>query len=281
MAEVPMLRRGMRLLAGVVLLVVLAATGVALAAAIQARSATDDRIRRLTPASARAGRLLSDSIDEETGVRGYLLTSKPDMLGPYTSGAMAVPADLAGLRVLLPGSDYPALIDAIASAHRAWTADVAKPELAAMAAGRVDAARAVEASGVGKARFDSLRGTITAIQARLSTDLSATSDRINQTQTELLTALCVLAALPLVMVALVGWVLRTWLLAPIALLREAVRRVEAGRYEARIPTPGPVEMAELGAGIELMRSRLVAARAETERPLQALAQQGAAVGALR
>jgi sigma-B regulation protein RsbU (phosphoserine phosphatase) len=279
--EVPGLRRRLRLVAGVVVVVVLAAVGVAIAAAVQVRSASNDRIHRLAPASSRVSNLLTDSIDEETGVRGYLITRDQDFLAPYTSGATAVPADLTGLRSLLHGDGYGATIDAIANAHQAWTTDAAAPELAAVAAGRMDAAREVETSGVGKARFDTLRRSIIVIQARLYTDLTADAERINAAETQLLVTLSLLAALPLALMGLVGWAVRAWLLAPVASLRGAVRRVEAGRYDNPIPTPGPAEMAELGASIETMRSRLVASLGETERTLQALAQQGAAVVALR
>ena len=54
------------------------------------------------------------------------------------------------------------------------------------------------------------------------------------------------------------------LLRPLRALRRAADAVAAGDYDIRIPAAGPSEVADLGYGIELMRSRLVAALADRQ-----------------
>ena len=54
-------------------------------------------------------------------------------------------------------------------------------------------------------------------------------------------------------------------LAPLGQLEKAVTAVADGRYHRRIPTVGSDELADLSHGVELMRTRLVAALAERER----------------
>jgi PAS domain S-box-containing protein len=61
-------------------------------------------------------------------------------------------------------------------------------------------------------------------------------------------------------------VIAVWfgLLRPLRALRRAADAVAAGDYDIRIPAAGPSEVADLGYGIELMRSRLVAALADRQ-----------------
>ena len=54
-------------------------------------------------------------------------------------------------------------------------------------------------------------------------------------------------------------------LAPLGQLEKAVTAVADGRYHRRVPTVGTAELADLSSGVELMRTRLVAALAERER----------------
>ena len=54
------------------------------------------------------------------------------------------------------------------------------------------------------------------------------------------------------------------LLRPFRDLNRAVAAVAQGRFGTRIPAVGPAELADLSRGIELMRTRLVAALEERE-----------------
>jgi PAS domain S-box-containing protein len=54
-------------------------------------------------------------------------------------------------------------------------------------------------------------------------------------------------------------------LSPLGQLEKAVTAVADGRYHRRVPTVGTAELADLSSGVELMRTRLVAALSERER----------------
>ena len=53
----------------------------------------NDVIYRWQPATATSQRLLADLINQETGVRGYVLTRQPDTLNPYTQYRLLQPHD--------------------------------------------------------------------------------------------------------------------------------------------------------------------------------------------
>jgi len=98
-------------------------------------------------------------LNQETGVRGYLLTDQPGSLEPYALGRPALDAAIGRLRALV-GSDTAenAALDQAEQAARDWQNKVGDPIVRDMANPSTrDAARAIERSGVGKLRFDDFR----------------------------------------------------------------------------------------------------------------------------
>ena len=86
--------------------------------------------------------------------------------------------------------------------------------------------------------------------------------RSQDTLLDTLIAMCVVVA-----AVVAGGTAMVWfsLLRPFRALRAAMDSVTAGDYGAQIPAVGPAELADLGRGIELMRTRLVKALAARER----------------
>ncbi len=86
--------------------------------------------------------------------------------------------------------------------------------------------------------------------------------RSQDTLLDALIAMCVVVA-----AVVAGGTAMVWfsLLRPFRALRAAMDSVTAGDYGAQIPAVGPAELADLGRGIELMRTRLVKALAARER----------------
>ena len=76
---------------------------------------------------------------------------------------------------------------------------------------------------------------------------------------ELLSALVVMIAVIVVIAVGIIVAVRRGLLRPLRELNESVEAVADGRFGTRIPAVGPAEFADLSRGIELMRTRLVAA----------------------
>src|SRR4051794_12391729 len=125
------LLRRVETLAGIVVLVVLSVLGIAISAATDARHAIERRGDRLGPATTAAVALLADFTDEETGVRGYIVTGDPSFLAPYRDAQQRLDGQFRTVRTLL--RDEPALLAELQQVrvdHDAWIRNIALPEIA-------------------------------------------------------------------------------------------------------------------------------------------------------
>ncbi|RMD90689.1 MAG: HAMP domain-containing protein [Alphaproteobacteria bacterium] len=98
-------------------------------------------------------------VDQETGVRGYLVSGDERFLEPYYAGLENFENHFNKVKSLT--SDNPAQqarLDKLLEAATTWREDVAKREIALMSdPARQDEARRLEASGIGKASMDAVR----------------------------------------------------------------------------------------------------------------------------
>ncbi len=106
------------------------------------------------------------------------------------------------------------------------------------------------------------------MQAQIAGLQQVVTNKLGRRQGTLLAALIVICLLLAAIAA--DRVIAVWigLLRPLRALRRAADAVAAGDYDTRIPETGPSELADLGSGIELMRTRLVTALAEGRRAEQ-------------
>ena len=131
------------------------------------------RISATDEARLSVSRALRYTLDEETGLRGYILTRDPAYLAPYRRARQSMRALLvrmpiqfahAGLYDALPG-----VVD-FARLHQAWDANVAEPLLANP---RRSDDLAVQQAG--RRMVDQMRDEVAAIQARAAAYSQATS----------------------------------------------------------------------------------------------------------
>ena len=73
-------------------------------------------------------------VDEETGLRGYQVTSDPRFLQPYNDAEAAMDKAIAGLQPLL-GPKQTATLNEFMAEHQAWRKGFAEPIIATIAAG--------------------------------------------------------------------------------------------------------------------------------------------------
>src|SRR6478752_11108 len=106
------------ILVGVILLTVIVVAAV-LPAAFQIRAANNELQHRWFPASDAARVLLASLVDQETGERGYIITSDEAFLRPYIAAQARTAQELAVLRARTPG-DLHHLIDRLEARYRAW-----------------------------------------------------------------------------------------------------------------------------------------------------------------
>lgn len=272
----------METLAGVVVLVVVAVLGIAISAATDIRHASDRRGNRLGPANTAAVGLLAEYTDEETGVRGYLVTQDPSYLSPYRSARSGLSGRYTKLESLLTGE--PALVAQLRQVradHDFWIRNAAQPEIAAADRGDFTAAADIERSGQGRVRFDIVREGLGTLQTGIGTARDAESRRISRAENVLLATLVAAVVLVLALTAAAVLAVSRALIRPFDQVRRAVDAVTDGDLRTTVPGPGPREVADLGRSVEMMRARLVASLEESRRAVEALTQQGPAVLALR
>jgi signal transduction histidine kinase len=237
-------------------------TGLAL---VRLDRATTQRVDIYGPALLEAANLTSAYIDQETGVRGYLLSGQQDFLKPYQNGKASEAASLRHLRGLL--ADRPDILRRLAdvkSAAQIWRTTVADPAIkAAPNTSRAQDQLAVEA---GKLRFDSIRGSLRDLRVPIRQARDHASRDLSSAERQLRTVLLA-ALLGLVVLGGVAWrSLRTWVVTPLGELGGQVDEVEAGDLDRVVGLPEvPREIAVLARQIDRMRLRVVSQVAAAER----------------
>ncbi len=276
------LLRRVEALAVLVVLVVLAVLGVAITAAANARHAIQVRGSQLGPANAQSAALLADYTDEETGVRGYIVTQDPSFLAPFRRAQDRIPDRYAALsRLLRDEPELLARLDRVRRDHEAWVRNIAQVEIADGQRGDFPAAVGLERSNQGRLRFDNVRSSLSDLQTGIQAARDAQSRRIRSSQVALLASLIAAVVLVLALTTAVTMAVSRALIRPFNRVRRAVDAVAAGDLQTEVPSTGPREVAELGGSVETMRARLVESLDESRRAVEALTQQGPAVIALR
>jgi signal transduction histidine kinase len=217
-------------------------------------------VDRLDPATVEALRLANALVNEETGVRGFVLAGEASFLAPYRSGRAEERRAIRRLRVQLRGGGLEELSDDLAGVERrarAWRTRYARPTIARV---REDGPGAIGSAGVerGQRLFESLRRALDRQERGLSRARAEGRDALAGAATFLSAsfgaiALLVLAALVTTMV-----MLRRTVTLPIDALGRRVRRVAQGEFDARVHGTGPRDIANLAADIDSMRRRIVA-----------------------
>ena len=227
-------------------------------------------------------RLLTNFVDQETGVRGYVITRDASFLVPYRRGSDDAAEVLARLKEVLGDQDL--LMQGVArieaSAER-WRTGAAQPEIQATATGRTSEAQRIVATGEGQALFNRLRADVGALltvieqaDADAERELAAARRQINQ-------ALVLSFASGALLLLVASVALQRWSTRPLAQISAAARDVAAGQLDRRIPAVGPRDIADLGQDAEAMRRRIVAELDSARRAEQALRSKGAIVSLLR
>ncbi|AQT70574.1 sensor histidine kinase [Streptomyces sp. fd1-xmd] len=250
----------------VVLALMVVGTG-ALGAALLSHTTTAGNrlVDGILPAQRDALRLETALLDQETGVRGYLLADEPALLEPYARGLTNETAAAQRLATVLDDdAGVREDLAAVQEAARTWRDEFAIPAIAS-----VENGAAPPSLQAGKDRFDEVRSRIAAQQARLDriqADARTTFGEARSQRDHILLAIAVaflLAGSALAVLLHVG------VLRPLALVRTASQRVADGAFDDEIPLRGPSDLRALARAVEDMRRRTVtelnASRRNTER----------------
>jgi len=245
----------------VALALAVAAMSVALVAAAGLRAEGRKLSHQLVPAAAAASSLLEGYQAEQNWLRAYVTVGHPGRLTALDDLSARLRSGQD--RIASLGRPYPAVTRQLAAtiaAHQSWRADVAGPQLEAMARGDVAEAQALQ-DEISRVRpyVLAIRSAGSSMQEQITNAQRNVTNGLNSWQDTLfgvLIALCVVVAAMAAAAVAAVWL---GVLRPFQALRRAMASVTAGDYQARIPAAGPAELASLGRGIELMRLRLVAA----------------------
>jgi hypothetical protein len=248
----------------VAVLLATAALAGALVTAAGTRADGRELSQRLVPAADAAIDLLNLCQTQQTWVRDYVTGGHSGTLAQFHDETTQLRSMQDQIKRLTPGyGQITKQLNATAAAEQAWVASVAAPQLAATGQGNFAAAQALQAD-VAQTRpyVLAVRSAGAALQAQITAAQQVVANKLGRGQHTLLAALIVVCFLLAAIAA--DRVIAVWfgLLRPLRALRRAAAAVAAGDYDTRIPVTGPSELADLGRGMELMRSRLVTALTE-------------------
>ncbi len=106
-------------------------------------------------------------LNQETGLRGYLLTGRESSLELYRSGRADLEPVIVSLRAATRASPTEAkLLEEAVQSARSWQTDISEAAARGIGDPATQAAtRAIEGTGQGKHYFDAFRGKLQAIEA--------------------------------------------------------------------------------------------------------------------
>ena len=193
-------------------------------------------------------------VDQETGLRAYLLTDQERFLEPYRSGVKEVPERDAEAREAF--RDEPGELRLIAELERrqqAWTTSWVPAALSRAGTGSADDPDFLIE---GKALFDRYR------QAEAAAEAGADHLRRRAERSEVVVLGISLALQVLLLVAASVWVrresgrLRALVVAPVEALVAHIAALRDGRRPGSAPQEGPQELRQIAAGLDEMTESL-------------------------
>lgn len=197
-------------------------------------------------------------VDQETGLRAYLLTGDPQTLQPYLRGAAELVQHDADARRRFAGQpDQLALLAESERLQQAWQKQWAAPAALGLPAGTDVGAFVAQ----GKVLFDSYRFA----EARAAAAADVLVARAQRQQLQLIVAALVLE---LGLIAASAALLRSRLrrlraevVDPVEDLLGIIARLRDGELDARSAGTGPAELRSIGSGLDAMATALGEQRA--------------------
>ena len=238
----------------------IAATGAFALMASRSRADYAAQGQSLTVALEQVRQLRTSYLDMETGVRGFEITGDATFLEPFEAGGRAVTGLRAEVeRATRADETLTGDLAKVTALGTRWIRESAEPTIAARrVAGSSEQTGAPPADG--KALFDELRVDFDRFESELQLRRDD-ANRRREHSARLLTTLVLSApALAIAVSAVAAWLLHRWILRPIDAIGAAVERVRSGDLDARVPTHGPPDVAELGQRVDDMRRTIIAQR---------------------
>jgi len=196
---------------------------------------------------------LMGMVNQETGVRGYLVSADRGFLAPYTAGVEQYERGFAEAKRLT--SDNPAQqarLDEMNRLALTWRNRIAEQEIGLMSDPTTrEQARAMEASGAGKESMDGFRAKVKEV-AEIEEALLATRSAAQAEAASMTFGAAMAAAIGAVVLSLlVGFTLARGIATPIARMTTAMNSLAGGNLSTDIPARGRKD--EVGAMAEAVQ----------------------------
>jgi signal transduction histidine kinase len=228
-------------------------------AAVALNNLGNDRNRvvsTLDPAAFHGSQLYAAMLNQETGLRGYLLSSQSPFLVPYTTGVAQQGTQAKALQPLLVS--LPAARADLAIALRQieyWRSTYARPAIAQVAA----TGKPMPGGNIatGKADFNAIRAPMASFQAYLSAQHRQAVSRLRGSADVLDVTGIVSAVALILVVAALGVALRAAAIRPLTRLASDARQVASGDFDHEVDPSGPREVHTLAVDVNAMRKRIL------------------------
>jgi diguanylate cyclase (GGDEF)-like protein len=212
-------------------------------------------------------------LDEETGLRGFIITGDPLFLAPYYQGENELlDGDNASL-VLATHTDLVGPVIAMRVAQQSWISQWATSALT-FSNNRSNVATVESFLLDGKKLFDAYRATDTAVSLQVNADVAAEQTQEHDIVLVALGIVLATLAIAVVVARREHRALRTAVVEPITDLLSTMRRIAGGDLSARPGGIGPPELQDVALELGQMTDALAAERSrivavETEASSQA------------
>jgi signal transduction histidine kinase len=252
------LRTRLLVLLGTVALFLAVALGALFTFSTEQRRERNRLFNELVPATEAVADLRAAVIEQETGVRGYVLTADPAFRELFDQGATNGATAIARLGALLGTS--PDLADELAAVRARvddWQRLVAEPSFDDRPEVRADVETPAFQEEALQA-FEALRSEIDVLAAQLQSERVAGVAELRDAADAVTRVTIVQVAGVLLLGVLIVAALSRQVVAPIHRLGRDARLVAAGDLTHRVSAQGPPELERLGDDVDGMRQRILA-----------------------
>jgi signal transduction histidine kinase len=214
-------------------------------------------LNQVEPALLAALDLENALINQETGVRGYILSGKTASLEPYEKGLDDEARSYRELETSdnVGGSMLALEVRKIRARIQAWQQQFVIPILRVTAAGHTGS---IPPTLAGKGLFDAIRKALAGLQGDLTARVAGAKRTLDSDAHFLALVLLAAAALILGSVMGAGFLLRRIITRPLAKLGHDAAQVAGGDFAKPVAVTGaPHEIEQLGSEIDAMRRRIV------------------------
>jgi signal transduction histidine kinase len=199
-------------------------------------------------------------VEQETGVRGYLITAEEKFLEPYHRGGNGYTAAIHKIKTLTADDPAPqSRIDELDKLARKWRSEIAEREIALMATPETrEDARALEGSEAGKTAMDLIRAKVDEIDG-VERDLLAKRDVVRkQAFATAYVATIIGGAASLIIATLMGVLLTRGIAVPITRMTSAMTTLAKGDSAVEVPEVGRRdEIGAMATAVQIFKDNMI------------------------